>query len=126
MKILALGIGVLVIFFGLTALVWPEGLLRIGQYSFTQTGLYVIAAVRITIGLVLFLAATGSRAPRTLRVIGILVCVLGVVTALVTLERAQELLAWWLSHGPGLIRIAAVIIVGLGSFIAYATAPRRL
>jgi hypothetical protein len=124
MKILALAIGVLIILFGLTALVWPEGLLRMGQYSLTQTGLYVIAALRIAIGLVLFLAATGSRAPRTLRVIGILVCVLGVVTALVTLEWARELMAWWSNHGPGFIRVAAVVVVGLGSFIAYSTAPR--
>jgi hypothetical protein len=126
MKILALAIGVLMISLGLTGLVWPEGLVRIGHYSFTQTGLYVIAALRIAIGLVLFLAATGSRAPRTLRVIGIMVCILGIVTALVSLERARELMAWWSSHGPGFIRIAAVVVVGLGSFIAYSTAPRRL
>jgi uncharacterized membrane protein HdeD (DUF308 family) len=126
MKILALAIGVLMILLGLTGLVWPEGLVRLGHYSFTQTGIYVVAALRLAIGVVFFLAATDSRAPRTLRVIGILVCVAGVATALVSIERARELMAWWSSHGSGFVRIAAVAVVGLGSFIAYATAPRRL
>ena len=126
MKILALGIGVLMILLGVTGLVWPGALVRIGHYSFTQTGIYVVALLRIAIGLVFFLAGAGSRAPRTLRVIGILVCAAGIVTALVSVQRANELMVWWSSHGTGFIRIAAVAVVGLGSFIAYATAPRRL
>jgi hypothetical protein len=125
MKTLAFAIAVLMICLGLTGLAWPEGLVRIGHYSFTQMGLYAVAIIRIAIGLVLFLAAPASRAPKTLRVIGVLVCVAGVATALITIERAQALMDWWSGHGVGFIRIAAVLVVGIGSFIAYATAPRR-
>src|ERR1700730_16253923 len=101
MKNLAFALAVLMICLGLTGLVWPEGLVGIGHYSFTHTGLYVIAVLRVAVGLVLFLAAPASRAPTTLRVIGILVCVAGVVTALITIERAQALLDWWMGHGFG-------------------------
>jgi hypothetical protein len=125
MKTLAFAIAVLMICLGLTGLAWPEGLEKIGHFSFTQIGLYIVAIIRIAIGLVLFLAAPASRAPKTLRVIGVLVCVAGVTTALISIQWAQALMDWWSGHGVGFIRIAAVVVVGIGSFIAYATAPRR-
>jgi hypothetical protein len=125
MKILAFSIAILMIFLALTGVFWPEGLARVGHYSFTRTGLYVVAIIRLVIGLVFFLAAPASRAPRTLRVIGVIVCIAGVATALLTVERAQALLDWWSAHGLGFIRVAAVVVLGVGSFIAYATAPRR-
>jgi hypothetical protein len=124
MKVLAFAIAVLMICLGLTGLIWPDGLVRIGQYSFTQVGLYVIAILRVVVGLVLFLAARASRAPRTLRVIGVFICVAGVTTALISIERAQALMDWWSGHGFGFVRIGAIVVVGIGSFIAYATAPR--
>ncbi len=125
MKILAFAIAVLMICLGLTGLVWPEGLVRIGHFSFTQIGLYIIAVLRVAIGLALYLAAPDSRTPKTLRVIGVLVCVAGVATALISIERAQAMMDWWSSHGSGFVRVAAILVVGIGSFIAYATAPRR-
>jgi hypothetical protein len=125
MKLLAFAIAVLMICLALTGLFWPEGLMRAGHYSFTPVGLYVVAVIRLAIGLVLFLAAPTSRAPRTLRALGVIVCVAGVATALLTVERAQLLLDWWSTHGPGFIRVAAVVVLGVGGFIAYATAPRR-
>jgi hypothetical protein len=125
MKILAFAIALLAIFLALTGLFWPEGLLKIGHYSFTPTGLYVVAIIRVAIGLVFFLAASASRAPRALRVIGVAVCVAGVAAALFTTAQAQTLLNWWSAHGPGFIRVAAFVVLTLGGFIAYATAPRR-
>ena len=125
MKILAFAIAVLMIAMGLSGIVWPEGLLKVGHYSFTHLGLYIVAILRVTIGLVLFLAAPASRAPKTLRVIGVIVCIAGVATALLTIEWAQMLMDWWMTHGLGFIRVAAIVVLAIGSFIAYATAPRR-
>jgi hypothetical protein len=125
MKILACAIGALMILLSLTGLFWPEGLVKLGHYSFTPTGLYVVAIIRLAIGLVLFLAAPASRAPRTLRVLAVIICVAGVAAALISIERAQVLMEWWSAHGPGFIRIAAAGVLAVGSFIAYATAPRR-
>lgn len=125
MKTLALAIAVAMIFLGLTGILWPECLVRVGQYSFTPTGLYVVAIIRLAIGLVSFLAAPASRAPRTLRILGVLVCVAGVATALLSIERAQALMEWWSVHGLGFIRVAAAVVLAVSSFIAYVTAPRR-
>ena len=113
------------ILLGLTGIFWPEGLVSVGQYSFTPVGLYVVAIIRVAIGLVLFLAAPASRAPRTLRILGVIVCVAGVVVASLSIQRAQELMDWWTAHGLRFVRVAAAVVVAVGSFIAYATAPRR-
>lgn len=126
MKRFAFAIGLLMILLALTGLFWPEALAQVGHYSFTSTGLYVVAIIRLVIGVVLFLAAPASRAPTTLRILGVLVCVAGVAAAIITIERADLLMEWWIGHGIGFIRIAAVVVLAVGSFIAYATAPRRV
>ncbi|MEY2519103.1 MAG: hypothetical protein QOF24_862 [Verrucomicrobiota bacterium] len=125
MKTLAFMIALLIIAMGLTGLVCPDCLVRIGYYSFTAVGLYVVAGLRVGIGLVLFLAAPASRAPRTLRILGVLVCVGGVVTAFLTAERAHAILDWWSANGTTFVRFGAGVALALGSFIAYVTAPSR-
>jgi hypothetical protein len=47
-------------------------------YFATPVGLYAAAAVRVAMGLVVILAAPASRAPKTLRALGALVCVQGI------------------------------------------------
>ena len=46
----------------------------------TPAGLYAIAVLRVAIGLLFVLAAPSSRAPRTLRVLGLIVIVAGLAT----------------------------------------------
>ena len=125
MKLLAFGIAILAMFMALTGLVWPEGILNLGRYSFSPVGLYVVALARLAIGLILFLGARGSRAPRTLRIIGVMICVAGLALAVFTVERGDVLSEWWASHGLGFVRVAALFVLALGAFIAFATAPRR-
>jgi hypothetical protein len=125
MKLLAFAIALLMICLALTGIAWPEGLVRAGHYSFIPSGVYVAAGVRLAIGLVFFLAAPASRAPRTLRIIGVVVCVAGLTIAFLSVDRASELLDWWSAKGVGFVRVAAVGVLAVGSFIAYVTAPRR-
>lgn len=125
MKTVACAIGTLMILLGLTGVFWPEGLMKIGQYSLTPVGLYVVATVRLVVGVVFFLAASASRKPRTLRILGVLICLAGVATAVMTVERAQALADWWLAHGLGFVRVTAVGVMIVGGFVAHATAPRR-
>jgi hypothetical protein len=125
MKTLAFAIALLIVTIGLTGMVCPDCLVRIGYYSLTPVGLYVVAGLRVAIGLVFFLAAPASRAPRTLRILGVLVCIGGVVTAFLTAERAHAILDWWSAYGVTFVRFAAGVVLVIGSFIAYVTAPRR-
>lgn len=128
MKSLAFAVSILATSMAVIGLVRPEIITSLLRYSFSPTGLYVVAIVRLAIGLILFLGARGSRAPRTMRILGVMICVAGVAgaaLAVFTLERGHTLTQWWSIQEPGFVRVAAVFALALGSFIAYATAPRR-
>src|SRR5258708_19628555 len=66
MKLLASLVGVFFILIGITGVSWPVGLMTIGYYLVTPVGLYVVAALRIGIGLGLVLAPPPSPPPNTL------------------------------------------------------------
>lgn len=124
MKIIALGIGALLILVGLTGVLWPEGLLDLVKYSFTSTGIYVTAITRMVLGALLLVAASATRTPKTIRVIAVIIFLAGVATALISPDRAQLLRDWWVSHGPDVLRIAACFPLAVGFFILVATMTR--
>ena len=106
----------------------PAGLVWIAQHSVTPGAFYVIAAVRVALGLVLISAASASRAPKTIRFFGYLTLIAGITTALiglVAMERARAIIEWWLQQGSGVVRLTGVLVLALGGFVAYACAPAR-
>jgi hypothetical protein len=121
MKAIALLIAALMVLLGLTGVLWPEGLMQMAVYSFTATGLYIVAAVRVVLGALLCVAARATRTPRTVRVIGLIILVAGIATAFIPAERAQLMKEWWIAHGPDTLRIAACFPLAAGLFIAGAT-----
>lgn len=125
MRPLALLVAFFIFLVGITGVFFAEGLLKVGHYLATPVGLYVAAALRVGIGLVLALAAANSRAPKTLRVIGIIVIVAGLTTPFLGVERTRAILDWWSAQGPVLMRLGPGFALIVGGFIAYAVAPRR-
>ncbi len=121
MKAIALFIAALLVLFGLTGVLWPEGLMQLATYSFSRTGLYVVAAARVVLGGLLFFAASATRTPKTIRVIGLLILIGGIVTAVISPERADLMKDWLVARGPDTLRIAACIPLAAGLFIAGAT-----
>ena len=124
MKTIALIIATLMVLLGLTGVLWPEGLMQLATYSFSRTGLYVVAAARIVLGGLLFFAASATRTPKTSRVIGLLILLAGIATALIPAERAELMKVWWLARGPDMLRIAACLPLAVGFFIAGSTLTR--
>jgi hypothetical protein len=125
---LALVVGVLILAVGAVGIVAPAGLVWIAQHSITPSAFYVIAAVRIALGLVLISVASDSRAPRMLRVLGYLILLAGVATALtglVGIERARVMIEWWLKQGSAVVRLTGVLVLALGGFVAFACTPSR-
>jgi hypothetical protein len=55
----------------------PDLRLSLERSVMTPAGLYAFAALRIAIGLLFVLAAAASRAPQTLRVLGLIVIIAG-------------------------------------------------
>lgn len=124
----AFGLGISAV--GAVGIFVPSGLVRLAQQFVTSgaLGFYVLAAIRITFGLILISVAPASRAPKGLHVLGYVIVVLGITTALtglVATGRAQGTIGWWLQQGTGVIRLTAVLVLALGAFVAIACAPVR-
>jgi hypothetical protein len=117
MKTIALFIAALMVLFGLTGVLWPEGLMQLATYSCTSTGLYVVGAVRIILGGLLFVAAAATRTPKTVRVIGLIILIGGIATVLIPAERALAMKDWLLARGPDTLRIAACFPLAVGIFL---------
>ena len=127
-KTLGFGVALVIMAVGTVGILVPSGLVWIAQHSVTSGAFYVIATVRVGFGLVLISAASVSRAPKTLRVLGYLILIAGITTALtglVAIERARATIEWWLQQGSGVIRLTGVLVLALGGFVAYACAPAR-
>ena len=128
MKDLAFVVALLILGVGAVGILVPSGLVWIAQHSVTSGAFYVIATVRIAFGLVLISVASVSRAPKTVRVLGYLILIAGITTALtglVAIERARAIIEWWLQHGSGVVRLTGILVLALGGFIAYVCAPAR-
>jgi hypothetical protein len=128
MKTLAFVLTLVIMAVGAVGVVVPSGLVWIAQHSVTSGAFYLIATVRVAFGLVLISVASVSRAPKTLRVLGYLILIAGITTALtgvVAMERARAIIEWWLQQGSGVVRLAGVVVLALGGFVAYACAPAR-
>jgi hypothetical protein len=126
MRWFAVLVGLVIAAFGILGIAAPTVLLEVAAFALTQAGFYVAAALRIAFGLVLIAAAAGSRLPRTLRTLGALFVVAGIVTPIIGVERARALVHWWSSHGSGFTRVWAVLPAILGLFVIYAATPRRV
>ena len=119
MRLLGLVIGALAILASAISFAVPDLRLSLERSAMTPTGLYAIAALRIAIGLVLVFAATASRAPRAVRVLGLIVIIAGLTTPWFGVARARAVLNWLESAGPLLMRLDAVVGMALGGFLVY-------
>ena len=126
MRLLGLVIGALVIIGSAISFAVPDLRLSLERSMTTPAGFYAIAVLRIGIGLVFVLAAPSSRAPRTVRVLGLIVIIAGVTTPWFGVARARAVLDWFASAGPLLMRLAAGVGMAMGGFLVYVfRAPTR-
>ena len=126
MRLLGLVIGALVILVSAISFAVPDLKLSLERSTMTPTGLYAIAVLRIAIGLVFVFAAAASRAPRALRVLGLVVIIAGLMTPWFGVTRAHATLNWVASAGPLLMRLDACVGMAMGGFLVYVfRAPSR-
>ena len=105
---------------GVVGLVAPAVLLEFGRSLLAPPALYWVAAVRVIFGVLLILVATQSRMPRTLRVIGALIVVAGILTPLFGIERIGEVFDWISAQASFLVSVIAILPFGIGLFFVVA------
>ena len=123
----ALLVGVLTIAIGLGGIIHPDSLTELRRWYFaTPATLYIAAAFRAGMGLVLILAAPAARWPRALRAVGIVMCMQATSAAIMGPEQARAILEWETVHSA-LLRIGGFVALLSGAFIisATATSPRH-
>jgi hypothetical protein len=127
-KALAFMFGLCILTVGAVGILAPSSLVWVAHHFITSGPFYVIATVRVAFGLVLISAASASRSPKALRVLGYVILIAGIATAvtgLLAIGRARASIEWWLQQGSGVVRLTGVLVLSLGGFVAYACAPAR-
>jgi len=122
-KTLVFVVGLLIIAIGAVGIVAPSVLLWIAQHPVTTVELYVIAVGRVAVGSLLLAVAATSRAPRTLRVLGAIAVIAGIVTPFLGVARVQLMVDWFAQQGPGFLRVVALVALAIGGLVAYTCAP---
>ena len=123
-KIIA-GFGLLMVGMGLLMFVTPDTLPEFAESFLTPRGLGVAAAVRITIGILLWAASEASRTPRTFRVLGVLFVIGGVAIPFIGVETLRSMVEWGVAQGDVVLRFDALVAVAMGAFFIWSTMSRR-
>jgi hypothetical protein len=122
----ALLVAVFTIIVGILGLASPDSVTLVRRLYFaTPVGLYVAGAVRMAMGLVVILSAPASRAPKTLRALGAVMCTQALVATLLGPERAREVLEWETMQGTAVLRVGAAVALTIGCFLVFAISGHR-
>lgn len=125
MRIAALLVALLTIVIGIGGIISPNGVMPLRRLYYATPGrFYAAGAVRLAMGLVLILAALSSRWPRTLRVLGAMMCMQALAATFFGLERARAIMEWESMQGTALLRAGAVVALASGAFVAFAVSKR--
>jgi|SRR5215475_4527006 len=128
MRIVVLFVAVLLIAAGVAGIIAPDSLTELRRtYMVTPRGLYAMGTLRVAIGWLLILSASSARTPKTLRALGVLVCLQGLIQGVggqfVGLDRARAILDWEAMH-TGLLRVGALMALAAGGFVAFTVTIR--
>jgi hypothetical protein len=122
----ALLVAIFTIVVGLVGLISPDSGTTVRRLYFaTPVGLYAAGALRVAMGLVVILCAPASRAPKTLRALGALMCMQALAATLLGPDRARAVLEWETMQGTALLRVGAAVALASGGFVAFAVSGRR-
>ena len=124
MVFVSLALGLLIAVLGTLAVASPASFAALLREVQSPAGLYSGAAFRVILGISLLVSARGSRAPVTLRVLGVLFLAVGLVMPLRGLDPFRANLELFLSLGDGASRVWGIVALGLGLSLAYAVVPR--
>lgn len=120
MKSVALVLGVLMMLLGIVALAVPDRVWDFAQFTTTANGVYVAGAIRLAIGLIFLFAASQSRFPKVLRVLGVIALVAGVATLVMGAKGARTLAGALTNYGTNAVRAFGFFVLIVGSFVVYA------
>jgi len=122
----ALLVAVFTIVVGVVGLIAPDRVTTARRLYFaTPVRQHAAAVVRVAMGLVVILCAPASRAPKTLRALGAVMCLQALTATLLGPDRARTVMEWETMQGTAVLRVGAAVAVAAGGFIAFAVSGYR-
>lgn len=101
----------------------PSRLLDAVRKAQTARGLILLGALRVLSGIALLSAASASKAPGLIAVVGVIVILKGATLPLMGIERVCKILDWWSTRGSLFLRLWALLAVIIGLALAYSVLP---
>ena len=121
MKIAALLLALFIIAVSLMGIFATDNAMALRRlYYATPSRFYIAGAIRVAMGLVLILAASSSRWPRTMRAMGGVMCLQVLAANLFGIERARAIMEWEIAQGNAPLRAGAVVALASGCFVVLA------
>jgi len=122
---LALATGILLTCLGFIGIASPDDFAGIINTVQGRSNIYFLAALRVAIGVILLLAAGGSRTPFLLGTLGVLVALGGLIAPFMALPLRQSVQRWVAGGSAIPMQAWAGVALVIGAFIVYTTVPRR-
>ena len=115
-RLLAAAVAGVFVVLGVAAALAPETVVATSRSMVSPAGIYAAAAVRCGMGVALLLVARGSRAPGTLRLMGLALVIAGLTMPLLGVESAKARIEWEAAH-TSFLRLEGVLFVWAGLFV---------
>src|SRR5262249_17431303 len=119
-------VAIFTIIVGIVGLVSPEyGTMVRRAYFAAPITLYAAAALRMIMGLIVLRVAPISRAPKTIRALGALMCLQGLTATVLGPGHARAVMEWETMQGTAVLRVGAAVALVAGGFMAFAMTGSR-
>ena len=81
-----------------------------------KKGMWIATAIRAVLALGLLAAASESKAPALLRIVGLLILIVAIVVPILGVGRHRRMIDWWLARNRKIEMIcgAAAFVIGIG------------
>ena len=101
---------------GVLIIVKPALVHDLTRLAADKTGMWVVTAIRAVLALGLFAAASESKAPMLLRIIGLLILLVAIIMPILGIDRHRRMIDWWLARDRRIQIIcgAAAFVIGIG------------
>ena len=121
MSAIVSAVGIVIAGLGILGVIRPRNLVHLVSIPWkSPSGLYLAIVVRLIFGVALIGAASSSRFPNVLLIIGVLSIITAFLAPLLGFERLREFIDWWLARPPVFIRSWAAIAAVFGVFLVFA------
>ncbi len=112
-------VAIFVVAVGLYGVISPAGLVSFVRYWQSQGGFWFAAALRLVLGIALWIVAPASRAPLTLQILAVISLAAGISIPLMGYSRYESLLTWWQRQSAWFVRVWCVVALAFGLFLLW-------